>query len=968
MQAIQLRNWTLRGALVMGVSAIAFAGGAVPAFAADAGGKAAPQDSTVSEVVVTGIRGSLQKSLDIKRTSLGVVDAISSEDIGKFPDSNLAAALQRIPGVSVSRGTSSVGGVPTSTGAATEITVRGFGPSFNETLFDGRKVATPIGSTSTTNTRGFDFSSVGADFVGEVNILKTPDSELSDGAIGATINIKFPKPFDHPGLQMAATASGSIAPEQGSITPKGGALISDTFGNNRIGVLVDFYYSDDKTKTNHINTQGWEGTTFDPVQFGSPPAAPTNGWFIQDYGIYQEHTEDRRYDGRAVLQFRPTDNIEVTINDNYARDKIVQDQYGYSVWFNGNQLQNITLSPNGSVTNFVQRNTPTDFQSQVNGSVIELNEIGANVTWDLSDSFKVTADYDHSLARLNPGGQLSSIDADVGYGPSPNGTNGVDVGITGVAPGAIPYPTASGPGGDSSKFINNGLIGSHVVPISSQQNRDQIDQFRIGGQWQGDHVQLKFGFDWLKDDKDLSAYDSFANNDWQAYAGYGPASNNPGGVALNQAWFTNSFSTRNFVSGFANGDKLPSNVLVFDPYTVVNYLQSLGNPQTTNIPGANKNCCTPPFDGTYRIILNDGGFLKVSETVYSVYLNLSGDAMLGGMELKYNVGLRAEDTEVTSQGLGQQVTGLTVQPSDHTAFLVAYDPNVATVTANNSYRNLLPNLDLSLGLTDTLKLRFDASRTLTRAPLNYLTPVSNIPGTQRVGALVATGGNPNLKPYTSDNLDLGLEWYYARNSYIAIDGFAKEVNDFIVGGTVQGNINGVIDPTTGQKAVFSITSQVNGPAATVYGVEASIQHVFGDSGFGVQANGTIVATNRPYHPNDITTSGFAVTGLANSANAVVFWEKYGFSLRGALNWRGEYIDHFGQQQNNSHFGAEPTFVNSNLQVDLSASYTLKDHYTIFVEGLNVNNSTYSTHGRFSDQLLDAIEFGPRVTFGVRAKF
>ena len=169
-------------------------------FAADAApGATAGESGELTEVIVTGIRASLQKSLDIKQNAVGVVDAISAEDIGKFPDSNLGAAIQRIPGVSVSRGTSSMGGVPTSTGDSTEITVRGFGPTFNETLIDGRQIATG------TNDRGFDFSSIGADFVGEVDILKTPDSTLSSGAIGATINIKLPKPFDFPGMKLAAS-------------------------------------------------------------------------------------------------------------------------------------------------------------------------------------------------------------------------------------------------------------------------------------------------------------------------------------------------------------------------------------------------------------------------------------------------------------------------------------------------------------------------------------------------------------------------------------------------------------------------------------------------------------------------------------------------------------------------------------------------------------------------------------------
>lgn len=947
-----------RRALAAGVSAIALAGLAFPAFAAE------------DEVVVTGLKGSLQRSLDVKRESLGVVDAISAEDIGKFPDVSLAAALQRIPGVSVSRGTSSVGGVPTSTGDATQITVRGFGPSFNETLYDGRRVGTPLNANAASQGgRGFDFSSVGADFVGRVDIMKTPDAELSDGALGATINIKFPKPLDRPGFHVSASASGSISAKDGAVTPHAAGLISDTFAGDRVGVLVDFVYSQNKTTTNHINTQGWEGTMFQPSQLKGGGSAPVRGWFIQDYGIYKERTDEKRIDGRAVLQFRPTESLEITINDNYSRDKIVQDQWGYSVWFNGGSLNNITLSPNGSVTDFIQSNTPTDFQAQINGSVIELNEVGANVKWRVTDNLDVVLDYDHSEARLNPGNELSSIDMDVGYGPSgPGGTNGVDFGIAGIGKGQLPYPTNYGPGGNKSKFINNGLIGSHVLPIGSNRNKDTIDQFKIGGEWRGEHLKLKAGFDWLQDKRHLSSYDSFANNDWQAYAGYGPASNNAGGVALNQSWFNNSFATgSDFISGFSNGDKLPPNVLMFDPLQVKTYLESLGNPQTTNIPGANKNCCTPPFTGKYEIILNPGSFQDITETLYTFYVNVSGDTELAGIPVRFNAGLRAVQTDVKTTGIGQQPTGLTIQPSDHTAFLVAYGPQ-SNVTATNSYRNLLPNIDLAFDLTPELKFRLNASRTLSRPPLNFLNPVSNIPGTQRVGALVAVAGNPNLKPFTSDNIDGGLEWYYARNSYVAVTGFVKEVNDFIVGGTIQGNINNVMDPTTGQKAVFSITSQVNGPSATVYGVELSLQHIFGDTGFGVQANGTIVGSNRPYDRTNLTTSGFAVTGLANSANVVVFWEKYGFSLRAAANWRGEYIDHFGQAQNNSQFGAEPTYVNSNFQVDLSASYTFNDHFEVFAEGLNVNNSTFSTHGRFEEQLLDAIDFGPRFTFGVRARF
>ncbi|MHB8283915.1 MAG: TonB-dependent receptor plug domain-containing protein, partial [Caulobacteraceae bacterium] len=236
--------------------------------AATLNGNEVTPTSAVSEVVVTGLRGSLQRNLDIKRNSVGIVDAISAEDIGKFPDNNIAEAMQRIPGVTISRGPSSLGGTPTSTGDATEITVRGFGPSFNETLFDDRQT-----STGTSN-RGFDFSTVGADFVGEVDVLKTPDASLSAGAIGATINIKYPKPFDHPGLRLVGSGSTTYSPEDGHATPNGGILFSDTFGDDKFGFLADFAYSDHKTRGDHIDNQGWEGTQFSPSQLaGAAPGA-----------------------------------------------------------------------------------------------------------------------------------------------------------------------------------------------------------------------------------------------------------------------------------------------------------------------------------------------------------------------------------------------------------------------------------------------------------------------------------------------------------------------------------------------------------------------------------------------------------------------------------------------------------------------------------------------------------------------
>ena len=947
--------------------------GAVMVRRADRAAASAPREEPAKtvpaepseQVVVTGLIYSLQTNLDIKRKAGGLIDVISAEDIGKFPDVDLAAAMQRIPGVTVSRGVSSIGGTPTSIGTATQVTVRGFGPNFNETLFNNRKIASGIG-------RAFDFSSVGADFVSEIDVMKSPDAALSSGAIGATIDIKFPKPFDHPGLNLVGSASGNFSPEEGNVAPNFKLLFSDTFDHDRFGILLDGGYSNSRTRGHHVNIQGWEGTQIGPSQLATPGASgPTDAWFIQDYGLYQETTQDTRIDGRLALQWRPAENVLVTLDDNYSRDTLHAVQYGYSVWFNAASLVNVARNSDGTITNFIQPNTPTDFQGQINGSVLQNNDTGINVRWDAGQKLSLEFDYDHSQAWQNPGSKLSSIDADVGYGPStPGGTNGNNVGV--VVPGghALPYPTGFGPNGDPTRFLNNGLIGSHVLPLVAMQRFDRIQQLRAEAVWtDNDRLKIAAGYQYVGDHDDARAYSDFPNNQWQAYAGYGPASNNTGthGAALPQSLFANSFSTAGFINGFGGSQNLPARIAAFDAYAVLNYLQGLGNPQTTTIAGFNSGCCSPAFNGTYALANVAGSYSQVVENTHAGYLTILAQTNLANMPLKLNLGLRAEYTGVTTIGLVQLPTSLTVQPSDHTAFNVGFG-TASPVSGYNSYQSLLPNMDLTLGVTDELQLRFDVSRTLTRPPLNQITPALSVPTAERVGSLVATGSNPNLMPYLSDNIDLSAEWYYQPNSYVSLDVFSKSVANFVVQGSTQQPIANVIDPTTGQPAIFTVSTNINGPGADVYGLELAVQHVFGSSGFGFQANATLVGTNKPYNPLDLTVSGFAVTGLADSANLVAFYEKDGLQARIAANWRDNYLDHFGQTQNNSRFGTEPTFVNASMQLDFSASYAITPSLTTYLSALNLNDATFSTHGRFSEQLLDAVDYGRRFTVGLHFRY
>jgi iron complex outermembrane receptor protein len=483
---------------------------ALPAAAQDqAGGN--PED--LEEIVVTGLIGSLQRNLDMKRAAPGVVDVITSEDIGKFPDSNVAASLQRVPGVSIQRAGTR--------GEPEGITVRGFGGDFNETLYDGRRISTAAGG------RSVDFSTVGADFVGSLTVMKTPDVTLGSSSIGATVNIAFPKPFDSPGTRFVVSASGSEQEENGSIQPSGGVLFSTTFADDTMGFLADAIYSKRDTDTNRVFVSGWEGGRFAPCQLTPTCGAgelddedkTIVGWWQQQYGAEQSQVSDERIDGRIAFQWRPTDSTLLTIDDNFSRQRIETNTYGFGLWFGINDLRSVQLDDNGTVVDFRQAGTPMDLNGGTENRERRTNQVGVNLKHSFSDSFSMDADVSYAKSEQNPSG--GGFDgADIGYG----GAIGMNLGVQvlGDSSDTLPQVTTYGPGGDTSRVLDPAVIGSHVLVRTLQENSDTIKQGRFKVTWQQDNLKLDAGASWIDDNFTLQNSNTFANNFWQAYGGYGP--------------------------------------------------------------------------------------------------------------------------------------------------------------------------------------------------------------------------------------------------------------------------------------------------------------------------------------------------------------------------------------------------------------------------------------------------------------
>jgi TonB-dependent receptor len=936
-----------------------------------------PQE--LQEVVVTGIRASLQRSLDIKQAAVGVVDAVSAEDIGQFPDASIGEALSRIPGVTVNRGSinSMAGaGATTATGNPTGITVRGFGTQFNEILTEGRQVASGNGQT-------FDFSALGAEYVGELDIHKTPDYSLSAGAVGATINVKSPRPLDKPGMQARAFVSANDYQKDGGVKPAAGALFSDTFFDDTFGILVAGDYTRKEILDHHFDIVGWKGAFLDPCQMAGGPACNYDAkgniitttpnsfpsWYIQDQQMFLERTTSTRRDGRVALQWRPSDAVLITVDDNYSSDSEVTNRWQFSTWFGcfPSSCLNVQQDANGTITNFTTTDQPTDFNANSDRIYITTNTPGLNVKWDFSDSWMSELDVAQSTAHLNPNHTWSAFDIDTGYGNGDpklnNYTGGV---VVGSDPKTLPYWTAYGPnavagtpGAYSPNFLgqNPYIIGSHVVPIGVQYSTDKINQVKLEGTWHNADTKVNFGAHFLQDVWDESNGNTLVNGEWQLWSGYGPASNNVGsGVALPQNLFT-PISVSNFIPGYKGGN-LPQGLNLYNPYDVLNYLIT----QPIN-SGYKPNSGYPNYAGGYPVVpQNPGGLQHVDRKNYAPFITAEHTLPLGDMTLNGKVGFRYQKTNVYIAGLTQPLIGLTVPQGDPTAYNFNLG-DVSPISAKNSYGYFLPSLDLNLLIQPNLKVRFDYSRT--ESPPNNAQLIPGITYGGRVSSLTAQGNNAFLKPYLSQNFDLGAEWYYASNDYVSVDGFFKHVTQFPVSTVAPISVPGVLDKN-GNLAVFQESTITNGEAANVTGVEATWQQML-PYGFGFQVNGTYVHSNANFDPYKLQANQFALPGIGHSANLIAFYQNYGFQARIALQWQGEQLLQIGQEQNGGSFPNEPTYLRANTNLDFSTQYDINSHFNVFFEALNLTDNVYHTRGRFDNQTLNVIDYGRQFTLGVRAK-
>jgi|SwirhirootsSR3_FD_contig_101_1579939_length_3469_multi_5_in_0_out_0_1 TonB-dependent receptor len=860
----------------------------------------------LEEVVVTGLRGSLKASMETKRDAVGVVDAINSEDIGKFPDTNLSEALQRITGVSIDR----------RNGEGATVTARGFGPQFNMVTLNGRQMPsadTYGGGDSITggiggNTRSFNFSNLAAEAISAVEVYKTGRADVATGGIGASINIRTARPLDNDGMVLnlgAKVVNDSTNRVGDDFTPELSGIFSWASEDKRFGIGLNASYQkrDSGSSTSTVNDwhiQAWDssnggmnannqaraplqvnnnntpGNAADDFVQATIVNAPANG---QLYGIPNDiryafsDMERERTNLQGTLQFAPIETVTLTLDYTWARNELTEDRGEQTIWLQRNGFDRIEFDTGRTVATpvllheFTGANKDFGYEQQHREQLNDLNSFGFNANWDVAENFNLGFDYHDSRAGSHPNdgvtggsqtafslaGKVPSNGASCARGATPVCTNFwtqtfmFNDGLPVAARTLFTDSTAgyAGTGGQTDYSFNTGSLGSQVLRINYNEQNTEINQARIDGKFKfEDGGSFGFGVESRSmESHQLSSGGYLAMGDW----GVADAGKVPDMVALLTPFsLTGAFDDFNPVGAPTGGWKGNANVL--GQWAIDHGYRNWS--EDTAVDG---------------VLAYNSGFntdSTVTEDTMAIYAQLALKLELGSMPSNLVLGVRYEDTDVSSTNLQLVPTALLWQ--DDNDFQVVRASTPTLVDGKGHYKNVLPNLDFDIGLTDSLKGRFSYSKTIARAGYGTLAAgaTAGTPGGSTINGFLPTGGqnNPGILPLESDNYDLSVEYYFSDTGYVSAGAFYKSVDNFIGNSVVQQNL-------------FGIRNQTGGPAAQT--ARAYLQA----NGFPTDDSALFTATAMFLNPGTFTdANGTWTGGLANyngtNGQHVAFATKY----------------------------------------------------------------------------------------------
>jgi iron complex outermembrane recepter protein len=882
--------------------------------------QSANQQQPLQEVVVTGLRYSMEKSIDLKRAATDAIDVVTADDIGKMPDKNVADALQRVPGVDISSAGANEGAFD----EADRVSMKGTNPSYTQTTIDGHFVASGdwfvLDQTGTVG-RSVSYTLLPSEIVSKVVVEKTQEADLLEGGIAGSVDIVTRKPLDFqkPTVELSAGAVYADLPDK--TEPQFSGLANWVNDAHNFGVLLQGF-----SETRDLERQGQEILDYGQIAPGSPIALKdpnlANVYYpgLIDSALF---TQTRKRDGGlADVEFQPNDALTFDASGFYSKLNATNYNRSYCFWGNNFIASGTGVAPNPGYV--VQDNTLTSASFPgVKGTYYGVYDQISRPD-EASDSNFGNLDIKlRATDQLDFLGQLG-VSEGHGYTPEQN----VSETLAGNGSGAA-Y-VLNGISTAANWNLGNTVVSSpqpNGVPVAfswifGDQNYDVLDReswAKIDGNYKldsGTFKSLEFGVRYSDHDRHL----------WGAI-GQGPilpAAADPANYPV--GW-------QNFPSGFGAGlgSGFPNDVWYWTPAQLAAY----------DAAYANRNPIT-------RADWSSDYGLQEKDTAAYVQANFAGTWWSG------NLGVRAVRTDESV------VTNVAASASNPNAITTsAFGPYVQQTT-DNTYNDVLPSANLKLDLAPDLVGRLAASEAMARPDYSALAGAVSfeVAPTAPGGVGTGSGGNPNLKPILSDNVDAGLEWYFEPKAILAADAFYMSLRDYVGLSTVDKQYETFnLNYPNGFLGTYEITEPYNADGR-VEGATFEYQQTFFEN-WGVSTNFT--------YADGKQTSGVPLGGddrlvgtSKQTFNAVAFYENKAFSARVAYNYRSAFY---------SGLDRSTAFTQDAVGTwAASLGWTVTNNFSVTLDGLNLNNPTYKYYALGTDQPRAFYKNGSQYYLTARVKF
>lgn len=815
-------------------------------------------EQDVEVIQIRGIRASQQANLNAKRYSDAVVDVVTAEDIGKFPDRNVAESLSRITGVGVSR----------EFGEGEKITIRGASSATNRTLLNGQTVATADWFILDNPGRSFNYTMLPSALVSDLEVYKSPMASIDEGSIGGTVVLRTRKPLELDANSVNLSFEGQYSEMSGKWDPQLSGLYSWKNQQDTMGILVSAIKQDRTVVREGFEILGW------------PKNPDLDARLPSHVGVPRFEQQRERETLFASFQYAPSANLELTVNALHSKVDANNQNANWLIFVNNDAalLGNTTKVDNSIVAGSVAAGGTAAYNFINRVASTETKGIDFDLTYR-ADNYELHGQFGTTRAK---GGTLRETSWEY------VATTGYNFDLRGSTPSASTDVNAA----DPAQF-RAGWIWGGEKPTTDEENYGQLDL----------SLPVDYGvFKQLKTGVKLRAAERTQGR--TAYSWHGPNTLSDANLApdwpVYLQYIFNSCPTLaqcNLTSGSQNVNAAVSGNL---GQQVIHNRDRMEEIAFVGLNGVKA-------DYAKSLILAENW--AVEENITALYLQ--GD--FEGEGFRGNLGVRYVDTRQTSGGY---------EFSDDSWGFLTVDrewlrpAELAWVEVKNNYKEVLPSFNIAFDLTADSLLRFGAARVMARQNWNDISTSISY-GSLNVAQPTGTASNPMLKPQIVDQFDLSYEWYFNPSSIFAATYFMKDVKSYRSFSTFVDQRYWEQE----QKMVdVTFTRPSNGPGGKTQGMELSYQQAFGD--FGVMANYTYTDAKRDEVRDLTKPGSGLVEGTSRHMyNVSGYYETDLFSVRLMYNYRTEWYKglHFnGDELWNDNYGQ----VDASMSYNLSESVVL----------------------------------------------